>query len=165
MHHEYTTDGLWYIGYMVGTLLRPRSAVFDGFEDVELSEGDTHTLLEGYEQGVKVAEAELAMRMNQPAPLPVDLGRNPLLTGGLTMATEMIEIEVWVKVNESGEYDVGYDEESACDRYTDNGLDEESSTRLVRMLVKVPKPRPLTVSVTLPDDQPADDLAASVTAG
>lgn len=79
------------------------------------------------------------------------------------MATEMLEVEVWVKVNESGEYDVGHDEDTANDRFREN-VDSVTACRLVRMVVKVPKPRPLTVKVELPDDQSADDLAATVTA-
>lgn len=80
------------------------------------------------------------------------------------MATEMLEVEVWVKVNESGEYDVGHDEDTACERFLENEFHEGESVRLVKLLVKVPKPRPLTVKVELPDDQTEDDLAATVTA-
>jgi hypothetical protein len=81
------------------------------------------------------------------------------------MATAFIEVEVWVKVNESGEYDVGHDADTACERFTENEFNEGESARLVKLVVKVPVPRPLTVKVELPDDQTADDLAASVTAG
>lgn len=76
---------------------------------------------------------------------------------------ELLEVEVWVKVDADGAYEVGCDEDEANDRFREN-VDSVGANRLVRMVVKVPAPRPLAVTVELPDDQSADDLAATVTA-
>jgi hypothetical protein len=77
----------------------------------------------------------------------------------------MLEVEVWVKVNASGEYEVGADEDAAKERFTEAECDESEPARLVRMLVKVPAPRPIEVTVEVPDDESDAERTATVTAG
>ena len=56
---------------------------------------------------------------------------------------ELVTCEVWVVVDENGEY--------AADADRDNlaAADTALATRLVKIVVKVPKPRPVEVEVTV----------------
>lgn len=66
---------------------------------------------------------------------------------------ELVEVEVWVLVDETGESQVGSDP-------ADFDADPELATRLVRVTVKVPPPRQVEVAVTVPDLP--DDAAVTV---
>lgn len=80
------------------------------------------------------------------------------------MNTEMLEVEVWVKVNASGEYEVGCDEDEARERFNGAGCDEGEPARLVRMVVKVPAPKPIAVTVEIEDAETDAERTATVTA-
>jgi len=77
----------------------------------------------------------------------------------------MLEIEVWVKVNASGEYEVAGDEDAVKERFTESQADESEPARLVRMVVKVPAPKPIAVTVEIEDDETDAERTATVTAG
>ncbi len=63
------------------------------------------------------------------------------------MAAQMIEIEVWVKVNENGEYEVGTSGDEAKDRFEENiGDDGTQGMRFVKLTVKVPLPVTIEIS-------------------
>lgn len=78
---------------------------------------------------------------------------------------ELLEVEVWVKVNASGECEVGTTEDEARERFADAGCNEGEPARLVKMVVKVPAPRPIAVTVEIEDDETDDERTATVTAG
>lgn len=62
-----------------------------------------------------------------------------------------IQIEVWVKVGENGDYDCGCDATQAGERFEESvGTDNETGYRMVRLLVTVPLPEviELTGAVT-----------------
>ena len=66
---------------------------------------------------------------------------------------EYAEIEVWVMVDENGDYGVGRDTDSMASDYVDNiGNDDTCSKRHIKLTIKVPKPKPLEVTFTLPDE-------------
>jgi hypothetical protein len=62
----------------------------------------------------------------------------------------MPEIEVWIAMNETGDYEVGSDEDSAIERWDENcgGI----SRRLVRLYVTISPPDVPSVDVNVPDD-------------
>lgn len=79
----------------------------------------------------------------------------------------MLEIEVWVKVNSVGEYEVGTNEDQVHELFSDAGWDETVATRLVKMVVKVPAPRPIAaiaVTVEIEDDETEAERTVTVTA-
>lgn len=78
----------------------------------------------------------------------------PLVLGrGLVMAT-MKTVEVWVKVDEDGDYDVGCDSSGAAERFTENvGDDAEKGTRLVKLMITLPLPVPFVATVDVPDTE------------
>lgn len=74
------------------------------------------------------------------------------------MAVELCEIEVWVVIDEDGDYAAGTGREDAETAFEDSiGFSNEKATRRVRVTVKVPLPKPLEVvgTVVEDDEQPA----------
>lgn len=71
----------------------------------------------------------------------------------MSKQTELVECEIWVLVSESGTYEVGADP-------AEFDADPAVATRLVKVVVKVPLPRPVEVAVTVPDLP--DDAAVTV---
>jgi hypothetical protein len=65
------------------------------------------------------------------------------------MAAETCEIEVWVMVNENGEYEVGCDEDEVGERYSDN-INDNLARRAVKVILTVPMPKPVTMRGTVP---------------
>lgn len=63
------------------------------------------------------------------------------------MATK--RIEVWVCVDEGGDYACGNDRDGALDDYVD-AIDGTGPTRLIRVLLDVPLPTPVTLTGAVP---------------
>jgi hypothetical protein len=76
---------------------------------------------------------------------------------------ELLEVEVWVKVDEDGDYEVGCDEEECSDRYRER-VDNACGSRMVKMTVKVPAPRPIAVTVEIEDDETDEERKVKVEA-
>ncbi|MFO0823028.1 MAG: hypothetical protein U0792_07895 [Gemmataceae bacterium] len=72
------------------------------------------------------------------------------------MAAELCEVEVWVVVDEDGDYAVGKDSEAASEAFeADIGSSAERGLRRVKVTVKVPLPKPLEVVGTVVEEEPA----------
>lgn len=76
-------------------------------------------------------------------------------------AVEFVTVEVWVLVDDGGDYEVGTSDEDVCERFGSN-IGSSNPNRMVRLTVKVPKPKTVQVHVTVPD---RDDEAAEVSVG
>jgi hypothetical protein len=62
------------------------------------------------------------------------------------------QIEVWVKVDQDGDYEVGTGSEDAAARFTENiGDDLERGTRMVKLAITVPLPSPIEITAEVPD--------------
>lgn len=74
------------------------------------------------------------------------------------MKTEYAEIEVWVIVNESGEYDVGTDCDNAAERYAENIGGETGAVgiRQVRVTLKVPLPKVIELNAEVTAEETAE---------
>lgn len=72
--------------------------------------------------------------------------RKSIPAKGIVMA--MHEIEVWVVVDGDGVYDVGKDEESACEQYAENVGGHGTREVCIRLTVEVPET--VVVSAVLP---------------
>lgn len=63
----------------------------------------------------------------------------------------MHEIEVWVVVDEKGDYGAGNSEESAAEQYdSDVGSGTHTPKRVICVKLQVPAPTPITLSGTVP---------------
>lgn len=70
--------------------------------------------------------------------------------------------EVWLIVDEDGDYACGRDRDSAEEQYRDEiGTEPGSCLRVIRLMVDVPVPKPTEVSCTLPEDA-AGEIAVKV---
>lgn len=74
---------------------------------------------------------------------------------------EFVEVEVWVKVSAAGDYAVGCDEDATNEAYENDIGDSPANVRMICMTVKVPKPQPRKVNVTLPAEE-EDDITVAV---
>lgn len=61
----------------------------------------------------------------------------------------MLEVEVWVVVDESGDYEVGKEQDQAQERYDDE-IGSSGPRRYVRVVLSVPTPAPVTLKGTVP---------------
>jgi hypothetical protein len=77
------------------------------------------------------------------------------------MATQTIEVEVWVLVDASGDYAVAKDAAAAVEAYEGEvqALTESGGHRLVKLTVKVPLP----ATVELVGEVPPDGESATMT--
>jgi hypothetical protein len=64
-------------------------------------------------------------------------------------------LEVWVAVDAEGQYEAGTTDDDACDRFDgyDGGRGGVTGYRLIKVLVTVPLPGPLTATAALRDDE------------
>lgn len=75
------------------------------------------------------------------------------------MAADFMAIEVWVKIDEDGEYDVGRDRDEAQERYGENiSEDFAGGVRLVKITLRVPLPKPTELTGEVAADLPAGEL-------
>lgn len=76
--------------------------------------------------------------------------------------TNILEIEVWIVVDESGDYAIGKDEDEACERYTDDiGGGDNYSKRRIKVSIQVPKPKVLELTGTVPAEAEAAELTVA----
>ena len=64
-----------------------------------------------------------------------------------------IDCEVWIIVNEDGEYVAHEDEEQAGERFTDD-CTQGIGTRRVKVTVRVPLPLPILATATVEEEEP-----------
>jgi len=64
----------------------------------------------------------------------------------------MCEIEVWVVVDANGDYGVGKDSDLAFTNYRDDIGEPDGATRLVKVLLKVPTPKPVELVGVVPEE-------------
>ena len=74
----------------------------------------------------------------------------------------MSEIEIFVIIDENGDYSISRESSELQEQYTnDHGGDiGEIAVRLIAVKIKVPTPKPITVSATLPEE--ANEAIVSV---
>jgi hypothetical protein len=75
------------------------------------------------------------------------------------MATQYAEVEVWVVVDQDGDYECAPSQSDAEERFTDNVSEQPEGKRLVKLTVKVPLP---TV-IELAGEVTADESGAGLT--
>lgn len=78
----------------------------------------------------------------------------------------MLEIELYVYVDSAGDFGVGKDEDAACQQYDDD-IAATLPSRLVKVVLRVPEPKTITMSGTLPEESAegaelADDRPAAL---
>lgn len=80
----------------------------------------------------------------------------------MSKPVELVEVVAWVLVDEHGNWVVDADPDHVGERWEEEIGERCSSdaTRLVKVTVKVPKPRAVEVAVTVPDLP--DDAAVTV---
>jgi hypothetical protein len=70
------------------------------------------------------------------------------------MATEFATIEVWVMIDEGGDYVADASEENLGQRYADDiGGDEGVARRKVKITLKVPLPKPIELTGEVPEEE------------
>lgn len=71
------------------------------------------------------------------------------------MATEYATCEVWVTVDENGDYSAGDSQDHASEQYIDRvqGLDHVAGLRRVCLTVRVPLPKVIEASVEVVADE------------
>lgn len=67
---------------------------------------------------------------------------------------ELLEVEVWVKVDANGDYEVGTNEDEAKERFDEN-IGSDLLHRFVKVKVRLPVPKPVEVTVKVPDEPTA----------
>jgi hypothetical protein len=78
------------------------------------------------------------------------------------MANDMLQVEVWVMVDEGGDYAVGVDETTACDSYDqDIGGGTDVAKRMVKVVLSIPKPATITLTGTVPAQPSNGTLSVS----
>lgn len=63
----------------------------------------------------------------------------------------MLEVEVWVKVDEDGNACASTDKDDCAQLFTDNIGDGTQCTRMVRVVLHIPAPKPIEIDCTVPD--------------
>lgn len=64
-------------------------------------------------------------------------------------AVETVDVEVWVMIGEDGQYTAHTDESALRERFDEECPDAGLVTRVVRITVKVPKPKPVELEATI----------------
>lgn len=74
---------------------------------------------------------------------------------------ELVNVEVWVLVDEDGTYLCHEDREQLSERYKDEQTDDATTARrMVKVTLQVPKPRPVEVVATVAEE--SEEVAVSV---
>lgn len=75
------------------------------------------------------------------------------------MATTYTTIEIWVLIDEQGDYAVGNDAETASQRFTDDvGDDLALGRRMVKLTVKVPLPTTIELTGEVEIEEEVSEL-------
>lgn len=79
------------------------------------------------------------------------------------MATTYKTVEVWVLIDEDGDYEVGASAEEAATRYADTVAqpDGERGMRRVKLAVRVPLPTPIELSGEVACEEAGAGLTAA----
>lgn len=71
----------------------------------------------------------------------------------------MVDIEVWVLVDEGGDYQVGATADDVAERYqSEVGADDATAKRLVKVVLKVPLPKPVELVGEVPAEAEGGEL-------
>lgn len=73
----------------------------------------------------------------------------------------MRDFEVWILVDETGDYAVGEDANTAAERYADNIGNGAGAMRSVKVTLRIPLPKPIEVTAEIP----AESETCNVTVG
>ena len=78
------------------------------------------------------------------------------------MASELVEIEVLVLVDEDGNWEVAHDADVLKERYEESvgELNAGTATRLVKVKLKVPVPRPVELEAEVCEEVSGGELKA-----
>ncbi len=73
------------------------------------------------------------------------------------MAAQMVEVEVWVLVDDSGDYVASHDSDALKEAYEDKvqEIGEAAGLRRVKLTVKVPLPKPIELVGTASETEEA----------
>lgn len=78
----------------------------------------------------------------------------------------MLAVEVWMLVDEDGQYVVGEDKGTCAERFAENYEFGEQSTRWVRVTINVPAPKPAECMVTIkPEVETAEGVEVEASQG
>lgn len=79
------------------------------------------------------------------------------------MASEKVEVKVWVVVDQEGDYSVSREgAEAAGDQYQEeHGELTVRATRRIEITVVVPLPRPVQIAATLGEEQDVSEVSVS----
>lgn len=70
----------------------------------------------------------------------------------MTEDTPMVEIEIYIVVDEDGDYELGKEQDEATERYDEN-ISSLQAKHVIKMTVQVPAPRIIEVAAALPATQ------------
>lgn len=63
----------------------------------------------------------------------------------------MVQVEIWVVVDENGDYTIGQDQEEAANAYAEN-INGNGAQRQFCLKLNVPEPQPVELEATLPEE-------------
>jgi len=75
-------------------------------------------------------------------------------------ANELVEVEVWVMVGEDGQYTAHTDPDALRERFDEECADAGLTTRVLKLTVKVPTPRPVALAAVVADEVTTGELKA-----
>ncbi len=68
------------------------------------------------------------------------------------MSANMITVEVFVKVDAEGNYEVATEAERCAEAWAENYTDDGTPSRMIRVVLNVPAPRMVEVEATVPEE-------------
>jgi hypothetical protein len=75
--------------------------------------------------------------------------------------SDMLEVEVWVAVDENGDYAVGNDNDVCQERYAEDVGGGGLATRLVKVVLSIPRPQPVVLRGVVPAEVCDGELSLS----
>jgi hypothetical protein len=76
--------------------------------------------------------------------------------------TEMVTVEVWVKIGADGQYAAHTDPDELLQRYEDECDGSQLATRVIKITIQVPTPAPLELTATIAAEPATGELAVTV---
>jgi hypothetical protein len=77
-----------------------------------------------------------------------------------TNATETVEAEVYVMIGEDGQYTCHTDPDALAERFADECADAGLATRVVKVTLRIPMPRPVELVGTVAAEPEGGELVA-----
>lgn len=77
------------------------------------------------------------------------------------MATELVECEVWVMVGEDGQYTCHTDPDLLRERFDEECAEAGLVTRVVKLTVKVPAPKPVELVATVAEEPATGEVVTA----